>query len=220
MSHHVTEQADYEALLRGATEKIGVSLSDLQVSQLLTYAALFFKWNQAYNLSSIQSMHALIIRHLIDSLSVLPYLPTRKRMLDVGSGAGLPGIPIAIARPDLMLTLLDANGKKSCFLRQVVNNIPLCNVGILQTRVEEYQPKKPFDLIIARAFASAGSLLKLREQCYAEPCRVIAMKGIYPNAELEDITYPYEVVSLDLPFEELQHRHLVIIEVTSPKTDP
>jgi 16S rRNA (guanine527-N7)-methyltransferase len=101
----------------------------------------------------------------------------------------------------------------------VVNEIDLCNVGILQARIEEYQPKKPFDLITARAFASVSHLLNLSKECYAEHCQVIAMKGMYPSAELDGITYPYEVISLDLPFEELHHRHLVIINMAKPNAD-
>ena len=199
-------------LLETQTQAMGFAFTATQIEQLIRYASLFFKWNRTYNLTSVRNIHSLINRHIVDSLSLLPYIDDAKRLLDVGSGAGLPGIPVAIVRPDIMVALLDANGKKACFLRQVVNEMNLKNVGILQQRVEDYHPQKPFDIVTARAFSSVQQLVELTRQCTHDRSKIIAMKGMYPSAELDELSIPYEVIELSMPCEELQYRHLVIID--------
>ena len=200
-------------------EALGLLLSDSVIDQLLSYIQLMHRWNRTYNLTAVRSIDSLVTRHIVDSLTVLPYFPKGKTVLDVGTGAGLPGLPIAIVRPDLQVSLLDSNGKKICFLRQVVSDLGVKNVKIEQQRVELFQPKVPYDIIIARAFSSLSNLLSSSKQLCATTGRIIAMKGMYPNAELDEIEPPYDIHEVTLPGEEDTKRHIVIIEMKGRHLD-
>jgi 16S rRNA (guanine527-N7)-methyltransferase len=184
--------------------------------RLLAFVRLLAKWNAAYNLTAVRDPEEMITRHLLDSLVLLPYLQG-PRVLDIGTGPGLPGIPLAIARPDCAFTLLDANAKKTRFVTQAVGELGLKNVDVVQARVENYRPVEKFDTLVARAFSSIADMLKNAQHLCAPGGRFLAMKGVYPEGELAAIPADYavqEVAALNVPGLEAE-RHLVIITLRS-----
>ncbi len=174
----------YRNLLEQQCHQIDLQLSDAQYEQLLKYHALLIKWHKAFNLTAVRSPEEMISRHLIDSLSVLPYIEV-KNLIDVGSGPGLPGIPLAICRPDLPVTLLDSNIKKSRFQFQAKAELGLDNVAVIHERVEKYHPETPFDGVISRAFASLQDMLHWTSHLCSDTGVFLAMKGMYPEQEIE-----------------------------------
>ena len=151
--------------------------------RLADYVAMLAKWNRIYNLTAVRDPRQMVVRHILDSLAVLPWL-VAGRLLDVGSGAGLPGLPLAIARPALAVTLLDSNAKKIRFLRQVVAELGLENVEVVQARMQEYQPGRAFDMVISRAVSSLDELYRMSQHLLAEGGRMLFMKGALPEAEM------------------------------------
>lgn len=176
------EAACRERLRQGA-KSLGLCLATEQEQRLLELIALLAKWNRAYNLTAVRDPLEMVSRHLLDSLAVLPFL-TGRRCLDIGTGAGLPGIPLAIMRPDMAFVLLDSNGKKIRFVRQAVLELGLENVEPVHARVEAYVPEAAFDLLIARAFTSLPEMLKLTRHLRGEKGVLLAMKAKLPAAEL------------------------------------
>jgi len=172
---------------------------------------LLVKWNAAYTLTAVRDPGEMVTRHLLDSLAVAPHLHGR-RVLDIGTGPGLPGIPLAIARPALSFTLLDANAKKTRFVTQVVGELALNNVEVVQARVENYRPAEKFDTLVSRAFASIADMLDGARHLCAPEGRFLAMKGTYPEEELAAIPHGFasEVLALQVPGLAAQ-RHLVIL---------
>ena len=154
-----------------------------QLSKLKQYVDLLHRWNKTYNLTSIREPRQMIPVHIFDSLSVAPYIEG-KNCLDVGSGGGLPGIPLAIMQPQRQFTLLDTNGKKTRFMQQAVIELGLNNVKVVHARVEEYQFDQLFDIIISRAFASVVNFINTSSKHLAENGQILAMKGQYPEDEL------------------------------------
>lgn len=206
-----------QQLVRGATE-MSVSLTGEQTEKLLAYIREFEKWNKAYNLSAVRDIQQMVARHLLDSLSVVPWLKDQKnfpltRMIDVGTGGGLPGIPLAIMFSEKQFTLLDSNGKKTRFLFHVKTQLGLTNVTVENRRVEEFAPKDKFEGVISRAFAS---LQDMTEGCASliEPDGIfIAMKGLFPEDELAPISDKIELletIKLDVA-ETDGERHLLIM---------
>jgi len=190
-------------------EALDLSLSDEQYGLLQRYVELLDKWNKVYNLSSIRDPHEMVSRHILDSLSILPYL-SGDSLLDVGTGAGLPGIPLAIARPDLAVTLLDTNSKKTRFLQQVKAELALDNISVVHARVEEAKLDK-FAMITTRAFASLQDIIALTGQHCDDAGCLLLMKGVAPDEELDAITAEFklkDVVALDVPGCDGQ-RHLI-----------
>ena len=184
--------------------------------RLLAFVRLLAKWNAAYNLTAVRDPEEMITRHLLDSLVLLPYLQG-PRVLDIGTGPGLPGIPLAIARPDCFFTLLDANAKKTRFVTQALGELGLKNVEVVQTRVENYRPVEKFDTLVARAFSSIADMLNNAQHLCAPGGRFLAMKGVYPEEELAAIPADYvvnEVVALKVPGLDAA-RHLAIITLRS-----
>lgn len=181
-----------ERQLTAGLQQLGLDLSATQVALLLQYLALFEKWNRAYNLSAIRKPAEMVRLHLLDSLTVAPYL-LGARILDVGTGAGLPGIPLAIAFPEKHFTLLDSAGKKTRFLFQVKQQLALANVDIENRRVEGHKPESLYDGIISRAFASLQDMTANCQHLLAENGRFWAMKGVVPNEEMNDIGTDYLV---------------------------
>lgn len=179
--------------------------------QLLAYLQLLDKWSVAFNLTAIRDPEQMVTRHLLDSLSILPWLQG-PRVLDVGSGAGLPGIPLAVARPDLAFTLLDANAKKTRFITQAVGELGLKNVEVVQNRAENYRPSATFDTLVSRAFASIADMLAATRHLCAPHGRFLAMKGVYPEKELAAVPaeMAIETVALRVPGLAAE-RHLVIL---------
>jgi len=162
---------------------MSVALDVSQQDQLLQYLALFARWNSAYNLSAIRDPAQMLERHIIDSLSVVN-LCGEGSLIDVGSGGGLPGIPLAIIHPERPITLLDSNGKKTRFLFQVASTLPLSNVTVVNERVESYMPEQLFAGVVSRAFASIVDMLDGSEHMLVPDGRFYAMKGKLPEDEL------------------------------------
>lgn len=164
----------------------------------IDYLLLLDKWNKAYNLTAIRSLDSMVTHHLFDSLAILPWIKG-PRLLDVGTGAGLPGIPLALAMPSLQVVLLDSNGKKIRFLREVKRALQLTNVEIVQTRAETYHPSSDFDTVTSRAFSTLESFLHVTRHLLAETGIWLAMKGRYPDTELTAINHPYHVEKYTVP---------------------
>ena len=159
---------------------------------LLCYLNLLHKWNHAYNLTAIRDIDAMVTRHLLDSLAILPWVKG-PHLLDVGTGPGLPGIPLALAHPELHVVLLDSNGKKIRFLQEVKRVLSLENVDIIQTRVENYHPSHGFDTVTSRAFSTLEQMIDWTKHLIAPEGIWLAMKGRHPEAELATIHHPYRV---------------------------
>ena len=201
----------YQTLLIEKSEDLGLFLSDAQITRLLQYAELVHRWNRTYNLTAVRNFEAVLHRHIIDSLSIVRYVEDNKRVLDVGSGAGLPGIPLALVRKDLKVALLDSNGRKASFLRQVISDLKITNAGVVNERVESYQPNQKFDVVVARAFSSLDNLVRMTQHLCDAEGYLLAMKGMYPSAELAEIQVEHEIYNLQVPGETAE-RHLVMIE--------
>jgi len=213
----------YKALLQKGIQKQKLELSDDKVDQLLAYHALLVKWNKAYNLTAVREPEAMIGRHLLDSLSVLPVFGESEgdRILDVGTGPGLPGIPLAICFPEKKLTPLDNNRKKTRFLTQAKIELGLSNIKPVQTRIEAYEDE-PFDVITSRAFATLKDMVDGSIHLLKDDGFFFAMKGVFPQDEMDQLDSRVTVVDcfpLYVPGEEGE-RHLVKIKkVRSLGTD-
>lgn len=204
----MTPRAELEAGLA----RLGLTLDASSVEGLLTYLDLLVKWNRVYNLTAITDPKRMVSHHLLDSLAVLPHLDA-ERLLDVGSGAGLPGIPLALARPELEVTLLEASQKKAAFLQQAAIELKLSNVEAVHARAEDYRPRSPFPRIVSRAFSELSDFVRLTTHLLAQGGRWLAMKGLYPQAEIGRLqgARVIEVVRLAVPGLNAE-RHLVILE--------
>jgi 16S rRNA (guanine527-N7)-methyltransferase len=200
-----------EKRLQQGLHEMGVDLGAPVVKQLIQFLELLEKWNRAYNLTAIRDTEQMVPRHLLDSLTVLPYLQG-PRVLDIGTGAGLPGIPLALARPDLEFTLLDSNAKKTRFATQAAHELGLKNIDVVQERVEKFHPERKFDTLIARAFASIPDMLAASRHLCAPHGRFLVMKGVFPQEELAAVTdgYRAEVMALHIPGLDAA-RHVVIL---------
>ncbi|MDB5726775.1 MAG: gidB [Novosphingobium sp.] len=214
MSSMVTSQ-HAEELSRGA-QQLGVDLSESQHSQLLAYLALLIKWNKAYNLTAVRDPDEMVSRHLLDSLSVVPFI-VGERWLDVGSGGGMPGIPLAILFPEMKVTVLDSNGKKTRFLTQVKLELKLDNLEVIHSRVEAFQPALPFTGIVSRAFSSLEDFTGWTRHLGDSNTRWLAMKGLHPADELVALPTDFHLDSaqaLTVPGCQGQ-RHLLILRRTA-----
>ncbi len=165
---------------------------DLAVDPLMQYLLLLHKWNHAYNLTAVRDLDEMVTRHLLDSLAIVHWIKG-PRVLDVGSGGGLPGIPLAIALPHVQIVLLDSNGKKTRFLQEVKRALSLNNVEIVQTRVENYHPAHGFDTVTSRAFSELQQMINWTDHLIATSGIWVAMKGRSPDAELATINHSYRV---------------------------
>lgn len=165
---------------------LGLTLDRDTQQRLLDYIALIEKWNRVYNLTAIREPEKMVSRHLLDSLAVAPHLHA-KRLLDVGSGAGLPGIPLALAKPDTHVTLLDSNHKKAAFLNQAVMELKLKNAEVCSERVESWQTQNRFDVIISRAFSDMGEFVRITRHLLAPGGMFAAMKGLHPYEEIDKL---------------------------------
>jgi 16S rRNA (guanine527-N7)-methyltransferase len=182
----------------------------LMEEMLLHYLLLLDKWNQAYNLTAIRDIQSMVARHILDSLAILPWIKGL-RLLDVGTGPGLPGIPLALARPELQVVLLDSNGKKIRFLQEVKRTLNIDNIEIIQTRVENYHPPLGFDTVTTRAFSNLEQMIAWTKHLMAPNGIWLAMKGKYPKEELMAIKSPYHVETYTVPGVEGE-RSCIIIE--------
>lgn len=200
MSQTALTRGDFSHLtarLREGAAALGVDLDDAKAQQLLDYLALFHKWNKAYNLSAIREPELMLHKHLLDSLTIAPQLlnSSAARIIDVGTGGGLPGIPLAIIAPHKRFTLLDSAGKKTRFLQQCVHNLDLNNVEVQNCRVESYQPETPYDIVLSRAFASLADMVSGCKHLLSDAGAFWAMKGVIPEDELSELGTCYKVDS-------------------------
>lgn len=202
-----------EELSQSALE-LGVELSVQQHEQLLAYLALLIKWNKAYNLTAVRDPNEMVSRHLLDSLSVVPFVTEAgDNWLDVGSGGGMPGIPLAILFPERQFTLLDSNGKKTRFLTQVKLELKLANLQVIHSRVEEFRPEQPFSGICSRAFSSLEDFSNWTRHLGDGSTQWLAMKGVHPDDELQALPADFRLTAthvLKVPGCQGQ-RHLLIL---------
>lgn len=208
-----------DAQLTQGLAALDVALAPGQVDELMAYLALLAKWNKVYNLTAVREASKMVSHHVLDSLAVLSYLG-RGSLLDVGSGGGLPGIPLAIARPEMPVTLLDSNQKKTAFLRQAAIELQLANVEVACERVEGYAPAKLFDTIISRAFADLGEFVTAARHLLAPGGVLAAMKGVHPHEEIAHFPPGFsllEVHKLAVPGVGAE-RHLLLLTANPPAT--
>jgi 16S rRNA (guanine527-N7)-methyltransferase len=213
-----------QQLLEGL-EELNVDINTRQLADLLSYLESFHKWNKAINLSSIRNPTEIITRHLLDSLVLVPYfkkhLEKHKRymddkplrLIDVGTGGGLPGMPLAIYFPNMQVTLLDSSAKKTHFLFQTALKLGLSNITIENRRVESFNPNENFDIVISRAFASLSDMLLGTEHLLVDKGQYWAMKGVYPRAELQSCANKVDILDshrLKIP-KCNKERHLVVL---------
>jgi 16S rRNA (guanine527-N7)-methyltransferase len=202
--------------LRAGIELLRLSLDRAAQDKLLAYVALLDKWNRTHNLTAIRDRGQMITHHLLDSLAIIAHLPARAglRVADVGSGGGLPGIPLAIARPDWQVTLIDSNHKKTAFLNQAAIELPLANIDVVTARVESVQPSSHFDVVISRAYSSLGTFVEQTGHLLAPGGEWVAMKGGLPHDEISALPAEISVEatpSLQVPGIDGE-RHLVIMK--------
>ena len=203
---------DHASELRQGARQLDIELTDDQTQQLLAYLALLNKWNKAYNLTAVRDPAEMVSRHLLDSLSILSFVEGG-RWLDVGSGGGMPGLILAIMRPDAHFTLLDSNGKKTRFLTQAKVELRLANVDVVNQRVEAFNVDQAFDGIVSRAFSSMADFTNLTRHLSDHQTRWLAMKGLYPDEELTALPDGFKVLrSEQLTVPGCQgSRHLLIL---------
>jgi 16S rRNA (guanine527-N7)-methyltransferase len=200
-------------LLGEGLRELALDLSAAQQRALLGHVALLEKWNKTYNLTAVREPHRMVALHTLDSLAVIPYIDA-KEILDVGTGGGFPGIPLAIAMPESNITMLDSLQKKTIFVRQVIAELALKNARIACDRVERYGPSVQFEAVISRAFAELGDFVTGAGHLIGPQGRIFAMKGAYPHDEIARLPAPYRVervIELFVPQVEGQ-RHLVVLK--------
>jgi 16S rRNA (guanine527-N7)-methyltransferase len=218
---------NYKTLLKKGLVNQSIELSQAQIDQLLAYIDLLEKWNKVYNLTSIHDKQQMIILHLLDSLSILKDVIKLSeqvksqeqsdgniRIADIGTGGGLPGIPLSICLPNINFTLIDARNKKVSFLKQVVNQLKLNNVTAIHTRAEDYQVEDKFDIIITRAFSSIKDMLGICSHLCHTNGLFLAMKGKEPKSEIKELPKEFKVITMKaLNVYQLEaSRHLLVIQ--------
>jgi 16S rRNA (guanine527-N7)-methyltransferase len=208
----VTDDVD----LAAGVAALGLALDATQRAKLIAYLALLSKWNKTYNLTAIREPQRMVTHHLLDALAVVPHLPATPglRILDVGSGGGVPGIPLAIARPDAFVVMIDSNHKKAAFLVQAAIELGLANVESHAVRAEDLVPARPFDIVISRAFSDLAAFATVAAPHLAPHGRMFAMKGVHPDEELASLPQQFVVLAkpaLAVPGLDAT-RHLVIMQ--------
>ena len=201
------------ALAQGCVD-LGLQVPDQVQVKLLAYVELIAKWNRVYNLTAVREPACMVASHLLDCLAIVPHLDEVGAVLDIGSGAGLPGIPLALMWPRARVTLLDSNHKKATFLRQAAIELALYNADVVCERVETWQAPRPFDLVVSRAFSDLGEFARIADQLCAPAGTMAAMKGVYPHEELAQMPPAVglrRVVPLKVPGLRAE-RHLVLLE--------
>jgi 16S rRNA (guanine527-N7)-methyltransferase len=200
-----------DALAEGA-RALGIALDEAQLARLGAYAALLAKWNRVYNLTGLRDESSFVSHHLLDSLAVLPHLPGGP-VADIGSGGGLPGIPLAIARPHWPLTLIESNHKKSAFLTQAKIELALDNLEVVCERVENWRPAQGSRVVISRAFSDLAEFVRLSAHLVADDGIIAAMKGMHPYEEIAQLPAGWKLAAaLPLAVPGLEaSRHLILV---------
>jgi len=209
----VFDRAALAHVLKNGVEKLDLGLSEAQQEKLLDYLALLNKWNKVYNLTAVRDPMEMMTLHVLDSLAAVPAFKDAQNVLDVGAGGGLPGVVLAIVRPDMKVSMIDIVHKKTAFLNQVKAELELGNVTVYTKKVQELQVKTPYDVITSRAFADLSDFVNWSGHLLAEGGRFIALKGTAPAEERERLPDPWkvnELQPLQVPGLDAQ-RHLVFI---------
>ena len=201
-----------KAKLENLLAQAEIQLTDLQKDQLIQLVQLLNKWNKAYNLTSVRDPQEMLVKHILDSIVVSPYLQG-DRFIDVGTGPGLPGLPLAIINPTKQFVLLDSLGKRISFIRNAVRELGLTNVEPVLSRVEEYQPAQKFDGVLSRSFASLKDMTDWCTHLPKQDGYFYALKGIYHEDEVQELDKKFEVkdvITLNVP-ELVGERHLIVL---------
>lgn len=200
--------------LRDGIAAMGLDIPQSARERMAAHLALIAKWNRVHNLTAVRETEQMVVLHLLDSLSMLPHLGEAKTIIDIGTGPGFPGVPIAIARPDLEVTLLDSSHKKCTFLEQAKSELRLANVNVVCERVEQWKPARLFDAVVSRAFADLADFVTQSKHLASPGGRLLAMKGVYPFEEIARVPASHrvaQVVELAVPTLDAR-RHLVFVE--------
>ena len=200
-----------EILLQGC-EKLALDITTEQADKLTGYVQRIDKWNKAYNLTSVRDPEQMMVKHILDSLAVTRFV-SGKRVIDVGTGPGLPGMPLAIMLPDIDFTLLDSLGKRVRFMKQCAFELGLTNVTPVYSRVEEHEPAQPYDIVLSRAFASLKDMLHWCQHLVDSSGVFFALKGQFPQSEIDEVSDHFQIGSVEaLSVPDLTgERHLVTI---------
>jgi len=209
----VGDKKDRDLLIEGS-QRMDLALSDQVIDQLMTYLDLVEKWNRVYNLTAIREREEMIKLHFLDSLSILKHVHV-KNILDVGSGAGFPGIVLAITKPELKVTVMDSVNKKTTFMQQVKSELSLTNLDVVNSRVEDYQPTTLFEAVTSRAFSNLKNMMSLTQHTLQKEGVWLAMKSKDVKQEVEAFEKnQYTLIPLEVPFINAE-RYLVILKKDS-----
>ncbi|APE07437.1 16S rRNA (guanine(527)-N(7))-methyltransferase RsmG [Alteromonas sp. RW2A1] len=214
----MTTQQELHSILASGLEALSLDLTNDQKQQLVEFVLLIDKWNKAYNLTSIRCPKQMMVKHILDSLAIVPHL-TGDNIIDVGTGPGLPGMPLAIAFPDKTFTLLDSLGKRVRFMTQCVHTLKLTNVTPVNSRVENHVGEKPYDIVLSRAFASLKDMLHWCEHLVDSDGQFLALKGQFPQKEIDEVSDHFlvsDIKNITVPNLDGE-RHLVWLSKTQQR---
>ncbi len=209
----MTEFDDLRGPLVTGARELGIALDDTQREQLLTLLSELLEWNSRFNLTAIRNPAEMLSKHLLDSLSVHPYLHGRT-VADIGTGAGFPGLPLAVVNPDRQFALIEATRKKARFVEHAVERLRLANVGVVNARAENHRPAARFDAVLARALGNLSEFVRVAGHLCAPRGKLLAMKGKPPHAEIDEVPHDWRVAALHrlhVPGLDAE-RHLVELE--------
>ncbi len=206
------DTAKLNDILMQGSESLSLTLSPQQAEKLVGYVERIDKWNKAYNLTSVRDPEQMMVKHILDSIVVAPFIDG-KRIIDVGTGPGLPGIPLSVMLPDSSFTLLDSLGKRVRFMKQCAFELGLNNVTPVHSRVEDHKPDQPYDIVLSRAFASLKDMLHWCEHLVDSSGVFVALKGQFPQSEIDEVSDHFRIESVKaLSVPDLEgERHLVNI---------
>lgn len=208
------QTSSLEQKLADGLAALNIVLPASAQQKLIAYVKMIEKWNKVHNLTAVREPDKMITLHVLDSLAIVPFVKAKNSLLDVGSGAGLPGIPLALACPDLRVTLLDSNHKKTAFLTQAKTELGLTNCEVINERVELWQTTNKFDAVISRAYSDLGEFVEQAGHLLARDGEMLAMKGVFPHEEIMKLPAIFRVEKVaELHVPELDaKRHLVVLK--------
>jgi 16S rRNA (guanine527-N7)-methyltransferase len=200
--------------LQEGLRAMGLEVDDEAQRKLAAHLDLLAKWNRVHNLTAVRESGQMVVLHVLYSLSLVPHLGSARTLLDVGTGAGFPGVPLAIVRPDIDVTAIDSSHKKCAFLEQVKADLALSNLTVVCERVERWQPARKFDIVVSRAFAELSDFVSQAAHLVVPGGRMLAMKGVHPFEEIARVPASHrvsQVIELKVPSLDAR-RHLVFLE--------